>query len=101
MNAHFLKETIVQLFSGVFLLRNTVRLTKKHMGQFFGAQTRIFEPLRLMPECQCRSVVNETFTAPYTTSDLTRPPRTAFLPSVNLRPYFDIFMVRCPNPFMR
>ena len=35
MNAHFLKETIAPLFlffSGVFLLGNTVRLTKKTNG---------------------------------------------------------------------
>ena len=28
-------------------------------------------------------------------------PRTDVRPSVHLRPHFDIFMVRCPNPFIR
>ena len=45
MNAHFLKETIAQLFlffSGVFLLENTVRLTKKSNGSIFWGADPIF-----------------------------------------------------------
>ena len=45
MNAHFLKETLAQLFlffSGVFLLENTVRLTKKSNGSIFWGADPIF-----------------------------------------------------------
>ena len=51
MNAHFFKETVAQLFlffSGVFLLENTVRPTKNQISRSFWAQTRFYEPLRLM-----------------------------------------------------
>ena len=45
MNAHFLKETMAQLFlfiSGVYLLENTVRPTKKSNESFFWGADPIF-----------------------------------------------------------